>query len=55
MPWVKRSSELSNGFDSSGIEMNLRLTLDEIFNLVPEAETEGATPLEEIAGIASLE
>ena len=35
--------------------MNLRLTLDEIFNLVPEAETEGATPLEEIAGIASLE
>ena len=35
--------------------MNLRLTLDEIFILVPEAETEGATPLEEIAGIASLE
>ena len=35
--------------------MNLRLTLDEIFHLIPEAETEGETSLQEIGGIASLE
>ena len=35
--------------------MNLGLTLDEIFHLIPEAETEGDTSLGEIGGIASLE
>ena len=32
--------------------MNLRLTLDEISHLIPEAETEGETSLQEIGGIA---
>ena len=35
--------------------MNLRLTLDEIFHLIPEAETEGDSSLQEIGGISSLE
>jgi UDP-3-O-[3-hydroxymyristoyl] glucosamine N-acyltransferase len=35
--------------------MNLRLTLNEISQLIPEAETDGDTSLEEIEGIASLE
>ena len=35
--------------------MNLRLTLDEIFHLIPEADTEGDSSLQEIVGISSLE
>ena len=35
--------------------MNLRLTLEEVLLLIPEAESEGDAQVEELVGIASLE
>ena len=35
--------------------MNLRLTLEEVLLLIPEAESEGDAQVEEVVGIASLE